>query len=253
MDLITRMYIDGVFSQESDFERINKPESIKKSIQSRLDFLGFDVFVDSVEVFAEEGSIDVEFSDTEGDSMFVSFYVDEQGTPIALILDDEDSDEDDPDSAYEVDLSASLPSLVTTEHGKFISFSEPNWLSDEVLRSIFLVTELDNDTEEVSYYEDRQGYLTQESIDERKISVIRGGKRVRLDVVKKKRRKRLTGKARASIRRAVRKRKAKRSRTARKLKRSLKIRKRQGLKTPKMSKRMKVAGTKDFKPGDRIR
>ena len=71
---------------------------------------------------------------------------------------------------------------------------------------------------------------------------VRGGQRVKLPVVRRKRRVRLTPKQKQGIRKAARKRKAQSSKIQRKRKRSLKVRKRLGLKKGSLRKNRKVRG-----------
>jgi hypothetical protein len=92
-----------------------------------------------------------------------------------------------------------------------------------------------------------QTKLTQRAkISERSVIVVRGGKRVRLPLVRRRRRKRLTSKQKNAIRRGAKKRKMKRGQIARARKKSLKLRKRGNLKR-NTNKRLKVAGTSDKK------
>ena len=80
-------------------------------------------------------------------------------------------------------------------------------------------------------------------IDEVKKTVISGGKKVRLAIVRKVRRKRLTSSQKQGIRKAVIKRKQKKGQSSRRRKKSLALRKRSGLKRQSLGRNLKVAGT----------
>lgn len=201
-----------------------------------------------------DGFISVIFSDDEGDELEVIFMYDEEYGSVAM-MSDSDSDRDE-DEVIMVELDSLDPTLVQTPYGKFINLSELSWMNKSTLITILSAGDLLDDEEmeeeDSEMLPDPYGYILKEEnevveIEERKVMVVRGGKRVRLPVTRKKRRKILTGKQRASFRKAARKRKAKMSRIVRKRKKSLKIRRRTGLKTPKLSRFQKVAGTANRK------
>jgi hypothetical protein len=236
-------------------------EKIKLSFQERLAELGFDeIMVDDVEVDID-GSINITFVDSDNDELEVLFIYDEEEGPLAIPFDGED--EFSEEEITIIDLDPLSPKVVKTKYGTFLDLVNLDWLNTTTVNAILSVGEIqgdepvsdiepaaNNETNRVWHYlygfkEDMEGIDSEDdiTIDEaRKISVIRGGKRVRLPVVRKIRRKIMTGKQKASIRRAVRKRKVKQARTNRKRKRSLKVRKRMGVKTVKLSKFQKVAG-----------
>lgn len=236
-------------------------EDILKSFEARLNVLGFEnITVDDVQV-DYDGDITVFFTDDEGNGVDVLFTIDPDEGVIAIILDDEESED-----FIIVNLDSLDPPVIDTSFGRYIDLLRLDWLSGSVIATILQSNSfLDSDESSpiapkvVDPYGYTQVYdenceedlfIELDEMDEeleideaRKVSVVRGGKRVRLAVAKKVRRKILTGKQRASIRKAVRKRKVKQAKINRKRKRSLKVRKRISLKTPKLTRFQKVAGT----------
>ena len=77
--------------------------------------------------------------------------------------------------------------------------------------------------------------------------VVRGGKKVKLPIVMKKKRRVLTSKQRAGLKRAALKRKQNKVQINRKRAKSLKLRKRSNIKKKKLAPGQKVAGTSDRK------
>lgn len=225
-------------------------ESIYDAFEEKLNSLGIEgLAIEEVEL-DYDGYISVIFSDEDGDVLEVIFTYDEDFGAVAL-MSDLDSDNDD-EEVIMVELDTLDPSLIQTGYGKFINLADLSWMNQSTLMTILSAGDLLDDGIEVEAESDKvvdpYGYVLKEEneeviLDERKVMVVRGGKRVKLPVTRKIRRKVLSGKQRASFRKAARKRKAKMSRIVRKRKKSLKIRKRSGLKTPKLTKFQKVAGT----------
>ena len=241
-----------------DKSKVPNAEAIIKALQDRLDELDFEgIIVDSVEVDID-GTIYVTFVDEDGDVMDVIFLYDDEEGAVALI-DDEDGD----DEMLAIDLDALQQALVKTVFGHYINLTELDWMNKSLLHTLFQAGDLDrlegeeqpNEVTKGKAYADPYGYIdTNEDyendtfeISERKVFVVRGGKRVKLAVVRKVKRKILSGKRKAAIRSAARKRKTKKHLIARKRKKSLKIRKRMGIKKVKLSKLQKVAGTANRK------
>lgn len=231
-------------------------EDIQSQLEKRLTELSIEgVYIEDVEVDID-GFIDVFFTDDDGDEMLVSFFMDPDEGAVALIADDE-TEED----WLLVDLDPLAPPVQKTSYGEFINLSgDLSWLNRSAMLAILQAGNIgDDDVEKVETQKsdvipDPYGYIRNEDfefdetqdevlVEGRKISVVRGGKKVRLAVVRKIRRRVLTGKQKTAIRKAVRKRKVKVSRSNRKRKRSLKVRKRMSLKTPKLGKFRKIAGT----------
>jgi len=250
-------------------DRANIPDSqaVKSSIENRINFLGIEgVFVDEVEVDID-GDIIVTFVDEDDDEMDVVFAYDPEDGAIAIIQDDDDDAED----SLIVDLGGLAPSVTKTPFGTYLNLIDLSWMNKSAFLTLFQAGQLDNDDDDdVEDYEDNSeesedderlpdpyGYIdTSESVEEneehideaRKVYVVRGGKKLKLAIVRKVRRKILTGKQKAGIRKAVMKRKAKKSVTSRKRKRSLRVRSRLKLKKPKnLAKGQKVAGTANRK------
>jgi hypothetical protein len=232
--------------------------SIKQAFEKRLSEIGIEnIFIDDV-VVDYEGDITVSFADDEHNQLDILFAYDDDEGPVAIILDDEDADE-----FIVINLDSLAPSLKQTAFGVYVNLTDLDWLSGSVLSTMLQSVEHLEDAEEApkrpQVVADKYGYIKNESFDlygiseesdtdieideARKISVIRGGKRVRLAVVKKVRRKILTGKQKTAIRKAVRKRKVQQAKINRKRKRSLKVRKRINVKTPKLTRFQKAAGT----------
>lgn len=171
------------------------------------------ISVDYAEI-DEEGDLIVSFLNNESDEeMTIAFGLDEDGTPVALYVDSED---DDGESEF-VDLSELE---IPVKDGKIDFDSISDWLSPEVLLDI-----LDG---------------TEDEYTEASIYVVRGGKKIKKNLVRKKRRKPLTAARRQAIRKAVISRRKSKAQAARKRAKSLKLRQRANLKRKQNSK-MRVA------------
>lgn len=257
-----------VKSQSWNFlNKANIPDSkaIRSSIEKRINFLGIEgVFVDEVEVDID-GDIIVTFVDEEDDEMDVVFAYDPEDGAIAIIQDDDDDAED----SLLVDLGGLAPSVIKTAFGTYLNLLDLSWMNKSAFLTLFQAGQLDDDSDD-DYEDDKEednqedkrlpdpyGYIdtsenaeeNEDHIDEaRKVYVVRNGKKVKLAIVRKVRKKILTAKQKAGIRKAVMKRKAKKGSIARKRKKSLKIRKRLKIKKPKnLTKGQKVAGTANRK------
>lgn len=185
------------------------------NMEERIWELGFeDIEVEEVSVDHEDKIAHVLFTDGESD-LLAAFWVDEELGPVATVIDEES--EEDSDEVDVIQLNAPVvDGMIDFDNGV-------SWLTEEDIET--LLTWGDEDTEE---------------IEERSITVIRGGKKVRKKVIRKRRKKRLTAKRKASIRKAVRKKKAKKAQIQRKRKRSLNVRKRAKLK--RKPKNLRVVG-----------
>ena len=226
---------------------------IKKAFAQKLEYLDIEgVVVEDVDI-EMDGDIVVSFSDSEGDEVAILFQVD--GDEIeAIVLDDEEF-EGEEDEMLVIDLSPLNPSVYEVESLglKYLNLTDLSWLNKSALVSLLQAGEVGLDADDVDPSTQKKdplghkidqdlGYY--ESLDERSVVVTRGGKRVKLSVVRRKRRKRLTAKQRQGIRKSVLKRKAKKTQIQRKRKRSLNLRKRMGLKRQKAGfrKKFKVRG-----------
>lgn len=220
-------------------------EQIKIVFNNRIDKLGFEgVNVANVSV-EFGGDVLVEFLDDDGDEMDVLFTLDEDEGAIAIILDStQDLTDDEDDDIDFVDLDGLDPKIM--DYGsdqKGIDLTELNWFNASALQAILNAGDFLDDDESLDDLGQIPKTKLAEAIDERTTTVVRGGKRVKIALVRRRRRKRLTSKQKQAIRKGVRTRKKKKGQIKRKLKKSLKIRKRLGLKKNK-NKSVKVKGTK---------
>jgi len=239
-----------------DKSGIPEAEAVKEALVKRMNRVGIEeISVIDVEVDME-GDITVTFQDDEGDVMDVIFSYDPEDGPIALI-----ADEGDEDNWLIVDLDGLHPTLVKTPVGIYLNLTDLEWMNKSAFLTLFEAGNLDDDDDGEKEVESKKGYVQPElygyldvdgdleeatfEVDEaRKVFVVRGGKRVKLAIVRKIKRRILTGKQKQSIRKAVRKRKAKKHIIARKRKKSLRVRRRLKIKRPtNLSRTQKVAGT----------
>jgi hypothetical protein len=222
---------------EEFFDRYSPVNSaaVKDTLNAKLDRLGLDG-VSVIEVdYDEEGHIFVTFSDEEKGELDVTFHYDIEDGAYAVI---EDEDEE---YAYVINLDALLPPVESTVFGDYINMADSTWMNASFFYAI--LTGCTEDPKEVTKSENPTDPLFGFHIGEsRGTYVIRGGKKVKLAIVRKKRRKLMSGAQRSSIRAAVRKRAMRKSTSNRKRKRSLSIRKRMNLKKPKLNRNQKIAG-----------
>lgn len=224
------------------------PSDVVRAFNSRFAELGF-IGVSVIEAdFNEEGDTFVTFKDDENNLLDIVFTFDEDGGVVALAPGEEDSE-----WVTVIELDALAPPVEQSAFGQYANLTNLKWLNTSALEAILMAGDLeynnldgDDLDGKVSgvYYQmgNMTVYESFEKIDERKVSVIRGGKKVRLAIVRRKRKKLLTGRQKSSIRSAVRKRKMHKNVIKRKRLKSLRIRKRMGIKTPKLSKNQKVQG-----------
>lgn len=238
------------------------PDTIRQEFE-RL-FKKFDmeeIGVEDIEV-DYDGNVTVTFFDDDSELDIIFTYDDDDGC--IAIIDDGDEDTD----YVVVDFDPMNPAVLKTPFGMYIDMTNLRWVNKSFLTAILTAGDMELDDDDDSYLvssddmaqqknfdrlyheitqDDIDAYMAEDYISEVKKRVIRGGKAVRLSVVRKKRRKRITGKQKAALRKAARKRKMKGSQIQRKRKKSLKLRKRLGLKKSKLGKHRKVAGTADRK------
>lgn len=161
-------------------------------------------------VEVSEGQIDVAIVDDTGDTAVLTFFEDE-GVPYLAVSDLED--EFDAENIEDADeIEAFDISDLGLFDGYYFDFSK----LDPSIFAFFIDSEIGDDSSG--------------EIQEAMLTVIRGGKKVKKTLKRKKRRKPLTGKRKAAIRRAVLKRKKSQRAALRKRKRSLILRKRSKLK-----------------------
>ena len=242
-----------------DKANIPKEQEILDAMQKRMNRVGIEaITVERVDVDID-GEITVTYSDEEGDEMDIIFFYDQEDGAIALIADEEDDE-----NWLIVDLDALNPPIVNTGVGKFIQMSSLEWMNKSAFQTLFQAGDVDDaDDNQLSDNElgkgrvlpDPYGYIGEDLLEDdevileaRKVYVVRGGKKVKLAIVRKVRRKILTGRQKGAIRKAVRKRKAQKHKIARKRKKALRVRKRMKIKTPtNLGRNQKVAGTANRK------
>ena len=162
------------------------------------------------------GTIFVSFI-IESEDYDIVFGVDEEGKPYVI------TDIEDEEEYNEVDLDDVAPVIDFSGTAKMVDLTNSAWLSEQVLADII------------------SGEL-----DEAHTFVVRDGKKVKVKLVRKKRRRVQTAKVKAGIRKAVQKRRANKGQISRNRKKSNKLRKRMGLKGNK-NKNLKVQGTSSAK------
>ena len=234
---VFEIFTENVIALQSD--------AIKDALNKKLEEFEFDgVNVTEVEVH-DDGNILVEFEDYEGDIMTILFGIDEVEGVYALIVTDDLDDyfEYEDGDILEVDLSPLSPSEVDTPLGVYVNLVNLDWLNRSTLSAILNIGDIDAEIDskkEPLELEDEEGEEEGE-VEELYKVVVRGGKKVKLPLVRKKRRKILTAKQKAGIKRAVISRKRVASKSARKRQRSLKIRKSMGVKASGTPKGYKVS------------
>lgn len=244
--------------QIRQFSRLQTPpvdaESIKQEFDKKLADFGLDgISVTHVEVDYEGDTI-IHFEDDEGDEIAILFTVDPEDGAQAVILDDDTSSEE----VTMVDLDPLTPVLVNSQFGQYVNLSDLSWMNKSSLVSIFMAGDIGNDDtvdvlrknvevdafgHQLSNPAESKGKSVEIEVDEIREDneiveagfkvVVRGGKRVRLPLVRRRRRRRLTQKQKAGLRKAQLTRRARRQQISKKLKKSLKVRKRLGVKKQK--------------------
>lgn len=224
-------------------------EIIAGEFQKKLEATGLSslVSVSSVE-FGEDSDILVNFEDADGELYSLSFMYDEEEGPQAFpILDDSDKgldDEDDDAEPNEVafDLGAFNPSIITHEKTQVVNLTDLSWLEPEILLLMLQGCGLEVLPADVpSYSTDAFGnFIKNESMNELFITRISHGKRVRVQAVRRLRKRRLTSKQRAGIRRAVMTRRREKTQIARSRTKSLAVRKRMHIKPVHLPKGFRV-------------
>lgn len=170
-------------------------DSVSREWTSRLKDIGIDdAEVDEGEFIDGVSYVTIAIGEEE---LELAFYIDEDEGPVCEII------TDDEESEY-IPLGDIDPDMIEVEGEQYINISNLSWLEDEDLIAI----------------------LDGEEISERSINVIRGGKKVKKQIARRKRPKPMTGARRSAIRRATTSRRRTQARANRKRARSLAIRKR---------------------------
>lgn len=228
-------------------------EQVAKAFMDKLGELDLDgspVSVESADV-GIDGNVHVVFSDEEGDAVEIAFGVDDDETYALVVSDD--------DTPIELDLDPLDPPLVAGMFEIFIELTNLDWMTPATLISLLAAGDVGEDDveqqdsteripfatsftpEESMFIKTEKGYvLDMDKIDEamhlrktgRKKVVIRGGKKVKLPIMKRTRKIRLSPKRKMALKKA--RRKAQMPAAKRKRAKSLKIRKRMNIKTTKL-------------------
>lgn len=221
------------------------PEAVKSGLEKRLAGLGIEgISVDSVECAG--GDCIVDFVSADGDVLTVVFgYDDEEGEAYAVVYDGEEGDDGE---SVVIDLDPLAPGVIKAKDGVYLDLVAPMWLNKTSLLALldageFADMEDRSELATVAQHYDEFGHILPnpvESLEEAFKVVIRGGQRVKLPVIRRRRKKRLSSKQRAGLRRAALTRKSPASKMKRR--KSLMLRKRMKLKKGGLPKGMKVGG-----------
>lgn len=231
----TEIYSPQVLSADSQFGGTPfDKDTVKKAFQKMLDKFDFPISVIEVDNDFEDNIL-IELQDVDGDELTLIFTYDEDEGVEVIVIDDEDEESElGDDYVVVVDLDTYSPPIEKGNFGMRPALYDLSWMNKSTLASLLLAGDLDikigenfNDFDE--YY-----------IDERYKVAVRGGKKIKIPIVKRKRKKRLTPKQKAGIRKGVQKRKAKMSQTLRKRSKTMKVRRRLKIKKTEVPKGYKA-------------
>ena len=210
------------------------PESITDSFNKKLD--PFELMIDEVDI-GDDGDIIVNIQDAEGGVYSILFMYDIEDGPQALFITDDEEDQ----TIFSLDFLN--PSIVTTFYGTYINLSDLSWLDEKTLLVLLklaglpmsLLVNLDT----AKY--DEFGQLlnpTSESLELNELfkTVVRKGKKIRVPLIRRVKKKRLTPRQKMGLRRGALKRKRKMAQAIRKRKKSVAVRNRQHIKKAKLPK-----------------
>jgi len=226
--------------------------SIKAELTKKLDTLGIEgISVDSVDDDGTGGLL-VSFFDDEDGEVQVLFSYEEDDGPSAILVDDDTGEE-----VLMVDLSPLAPGLVNIQGYQYINMRDISWLNKSTMMTILTAGDLESPQADKAISVDALGNVIpaaesfyevvgviEENGEVLEVSyktVVRGGKKVRLPIVRRKKKKRMPSGQRAALARAARK-SSRSGATKRKRKMSLKLRKRAHLKTGGLRKGYKIGG-----------
>jgi hypothetical protein len=202
------------------------PEEVEMSFRAKLDSLGFEEVGIGDIVVEFEGDVFITFADKEGDEVEVVFgcesiYDETEEECYAMVVSEDDAQ-------IVVDLDSLEPGVIETDFGRFVDVLDLSWLNKSTVGALLSAGNVD-------FGEGLEVLTTKEELDEfrrvktsKKKTIIRGGKRMRIAVVKKVGKKRLSPKQKAALRKA--RRKAHTGAAKKKRKRSRKKRRTLGLK-----------------------
>ena len=253
----TEIYSPQVFNVGSQFGGTPfDGETIKKAFQKMLDKFDFPISVINVDSDYEDNIL-IELQDVDGDELTLIFTYDEDEGVEVIVIDDEDDDlAIDDDYVVVVDLDTYSPPIEKGNFGMRPALYDLSWMNKSTLASLLLAGDLDikisenfneifADFRELEMFEcygpyDYEDFDKHYDVDERYKVAVRGGKKIKIPIVKRKRKKRLTAKQKAGIRKGVQKRKAKMSQTLRKKEKTMKVRRRLNIKKTKVPKGYKA-------------
>ena len=171
-------------------------ELVKKAFIDKLNSLG----IDGVEIEAivePDGDTIVKFVDEDGDELTVLFTTDPVEGPVAMVV----SEDDEP---VVIDLNPLDPPIIDDGYFKYVDLTDLSWMTASTLKTL----------------------LAAGDIAEAYVYVVRGGKKIRMPIVRRK--KRLTSRQRLALAKARRRAHTASAERARRY--SMRIRKRLGLK-----------------------
>jgi hypothetical protein len=216
--------LEFVESVREDKEKIQDADLVKSALATRIDKLGFEgVTIESVEISAD-GDVIVAFKDEENNEMEVLFGVDYSGSAYAMVLDNYGDNED----IVIVDLDPVAPTVFENEFGTLsLDLVNLGWLNtttvDTILRSGDIIANINGippEEEEVDSsnldafgnkivnQSNGESFAVKinkigEEVVERVISrIVRGGRQLRLPILRAESRVNLTFKQRESITKA---------------------------------------------------
>lgn len=238
-----------------DANGVPNSDFIKAAFEAQLARLNLeDVLVDSVQCDTE-GNTFIDFA--SGDDLITVVFTHDEDEGACALIDDPESTDDDDDYTLVIDLDHLGASTMKTNFGTYVNLGELSWLTRNIMLTILDAGDYDlaESPKEAKKYDAfgqilnpsasaeeafrLEPYLNQ--IDEVAYKVVvRGGKKERLPIVRRRRKRRLTPKQRAGIRKAIRTRKSSASKMKRK--RSLAVRKRLHLPQRKLPRGYRVGG-----------
>lgn len=211
------------------------PESILKSFNLKLEKFG--LTIDEIDV-GDKGDIIVNILTPDKEVYPILFMYDIMDGPQALFVSDE---KDDEQTVFSLDFLN--PSIVTSFYGTYVNLSDLSWLDDKTLIVMLRLAGLPIDLlvkiDCIKRDEfDQVLNPTCEALELNELfkTVIRKGKKIRVPLIRRVKKKRLTARQRMGLKKAARSRKRKSAQIARKRKKSIAIRNRQHIKKTKLPK-----------------
>lgn len=219
-------------------------ESIINAFDKKISDFGLEDQMSTVDVsFEDEGEIQVTFSDSDDELYSLLFSYDQKDGPQAFSISAEDNDEDESDELV-ADLDLYNPAVVATPSGSYMNLSDLSWMDADIFSSLMQIAgfdvDLDDNGSPSKTYDAFGNIYKNEDICEVYLTRVVGGKKVRVQAVRRVQKRRLTPKQRAGIRKAVAKRKREKNLINRHRAKSLAVRKRLHIKSSKLPKGFRV-------------